>query len=258
MKILIPPHDYSSVVNKLEGKHPAPSHIDRFITRSTKVITSEGTIIAVYLPDRIASESRNKAYKVYKPVTRERIGNRPAAVGAATQPRIRQDGRLSNRSAVPNRVLKVLDRRGARQATLRSPTHHEELEKTAELFKQLIHLYKKYIPDAYAAQRAVAKERPDRIPLTPFTAVYLNKNLRSAYHRDKGNLPNTMSVITVVGGDYTGGELCFPRYRIAFALRLGDVLFFPGQELLHGNLAFSGTRLSVICYCERFPARHRA
>jgi hypothetical protein len=258
MKILIPPHDYISVVNKLEGRHPAPSHIDRFITRSTRVITLEGTAIAVYLPDRIASELRNTAHKVYKPVTRERIGNRPAAVGAATLPRIRQDGRLSNRSAVPNRVLKVLDKRGARQATLRSSTHHEELEKTAELFTRLIHLYKKYIPGVYAAQRAAAKECPDRIPHTPFTAVYLNKNLRSAYHRDKGNLPNTMSVITVVGGNYTGGELCFPRYRIAFALRPGDVLFFPGRELLHGNLPISGNRLSVVCYCERLPAGRRA
>ena len=251
MKILIPPHDYGSVVNELEGKHPASSHIDRFITQSTKVITAEGTIIAVYLPDRIASELRTMAYKVFQSVPRERIDNRPAAVGAATLPRIRKDGKLSNRSAIPNRVLKVLDRGGVRQATLRSSQHHEELEKTAELFKRLIHLYKKYIPDAYATQRATSKERPDRIPHTPFTAVYLNYNLRSAYHRDKGNLPNTLSVITVVGGDYAGGELCFPRYRIVFALRPGDALVFPGQELLHGNLPFSGNRLSVICYCER-------
>jgi len=254
MKILIPPHDYSSVVNKLEGKHTAPSHIDRFITQSTKVVTPEGAVIAIYLRDRIASELRNTAYKVYKSAARERIDNRPATVGAATLPRIRKDGRLSNRCAVPNRVLKILDRCGARQATLRSSTHHEELEKTGGLLKRLSLLYRKYIPDAYAAQRVAAKERPDRIPHTPFTAVYLNNNLRSAYHRDKGNLPSTMSVITVVGGDYTGGELCFPRYRIAIALRLGDVLFFPGQELLHGNLPFSGNRLSVICYCERLPA----
>jgi hypothetical protein len=75
------------------------------------------------------------------------------------------------------------------------------------------------------------------------------------YYKD---LPNTMSVITVVGGNYTGGELCFPRYRIAFALRPGDVLFFPGQELLHGNLPINGNRLSVVCYCERLPAGRRA
>jgi Oxygenase domain of the 2OGFeDO superfamily len=254
MKILIPPCDYSSFVHPLEGTHPASSHIDRIVTRSTKVIKPEETVIAVYLHDRIAWELRKKAYKIYNPVTRERIDNRPAAVGAATQPKFRRDGGLSNRSAVPKQVLKVLDRHGARQATLRNSTHHEELEKTSELFRQLIHIYKQYIPDKYAAQRAAAKESPDRIPHTPFTAVYLNKNLRSAYHRDKGNLPDTMSVITVVGDDYRGGELCFPRYRIAFALRPGDVLFFPGQELLHGNLPIKGTRLSVICYCERLAA----
>jgi hypothetical protein len=252
MKILIPQHDYDAIANKLEGKHPAPSHIDGIITRSTKVITQERALIAMYLPHRIEPRLREAAYDVCRAAARDRVDNRSTAAGAPSLPRIRKDGRLSNRRALPARVLKVLDGRGVRQGTLRSSTHRKELEKTAQLLGRVRHLFKKYLPEAYRVQRIAAKNSRGRIPQTPFTAIHLNKNLRCAYHRDDGNLPHTMSVITVLGGDYKGGELCFPRYRIAFALRPGDVLFFAGRELLHGNLSITGTRLSAICYCEPF------
>lgn len=258
MKTFIPPHDYESLVNELQGKRPALSHVDRIISDSTKVLTPNGAVIAVYLRERINIQLREAAYKVLKGIARDRIDNRPAAVGATSLPRISKDGRLTNRCAVPEGVLKVLDKRGVRQATLRVGTHRRELKKTAALLERLSHLFEKYIPDIYEAQRKVAKKSPDRIPRTPFTAFYLNKNLASAYHRDASNLARSLSTITVIGGDYRGGELCFPRYRIAFALRPGDVLLFLGQELLHGNLRIKGTRLSVICYCERFEVGCKA
>jgi hypothetical protein len=251
MKILIPRHDYDAIANKLEGKHPASSHIDRIITRSTKVITQERALIAVYLPHRIEPRLREAAYDVCRAAARDRVDNRSTAAGAPSLPRIRKDGQLSNRRAVPARVLKVLDRRGVRQGTLRIGTHRKELEKTAPLLERVRHLFKRYLNESYRVQRTAAKNSRDRIPRTPFTVIHVNKNLRSAYHRDEGNLLHTLSVITVLGGDYKGGALCFPRYRIAFALRPGDVLFFAGRELLHGNLSITGTRLSAICYCER-------
>jgi hypothetical protein len=49
-------------------------------------------------------------------------------------------------------------------------------------------------------------------------------------------------------GKFTGGNLVLPRWRIAFALRPGDLLLFNPQEL-HGNLPIIGERISAAFYC---------
>jgi hypothetical protein len=80
-----------------------------------------------------------------------------------------------------------------------------------------------------------------------FTTVYVAKNFRTAYHRDAGNLRGVMTCLLPMG-EFSGGALVLPRFRIAFAFKPGDVLFFNPQEL-HGNLPFKGERLSAALYC---------
>ena len=52
-------------------------------------------------------------------------------------------------------------------------------------------------------------------------------------------------------GDFSGGELVLPRFRIAFALRPGDLLIFDAEEV-HGNLPIIGERVSLALYCGRW------
>jgi hypothetical protein len=51
-------------------------------------------------------------------------------------------------------------------------------------------------------------------------------------------------------GEFTDGGLVLPRYRIAIAFKPGDLLLFDPQEV-HGNLPFTGKRLSLALYCAR-------
>ena len=81
---------------------------------------------------------------------------------------------------------------------------------------------------------------------TAFTSIHINKNLRSAYHVDSGNLKGVMSAMMPIG-KFIGGELVLARWRIALAYKPGDLLLFNPQEL-HGNLPFEGERLSAIFY----------
>jgi hypothetical protein len=46
----------------------------------------------------------------------------------------------------------------------------------------------------------------------------------------------------------TNGELVLPRWRIALALKPGDLLLFDPQQL-HGNLPFEAKRLSAAFFC---------
>jgi hypothetical protein len=43
--------------------------------------------------------------------------------------------------------------------------------------------------------------------------------------------------------------------RIAFAFKPGDLLFFDSRQHLHGNLPFTGERLSAIYYCAGLIAK---
>jgi hypothetical protein len=118
--------------------------------------------------------------------------------------------------------------------------------------KRLLHLidkiYQKFLPDQYRMQRAQVSKAP-RFGLgqTCFTSIYVVNKLRTAYHLDTNNLHGTMTALIAMG-DFTGGELVLPRWRIAFALRPGDLLLFDPQQL-HGNLPLTGNRLSAAFYC---------
>jgi hypothetical protein len=81
-----------------------------------------------------------------------------------------------------------------------------------------------------------------------------------AVHKDKGNLKEGYSVMTVLrSGDYSGGLLVFPKYRVAVDLHDGDCLICDNGEA-HGNTAIVGEerweRISIVCYfsATNFPS----
>jgi thymine dioxygenase / DNA helicase len=126
--------------------------------------------------------------------------------------------------------------------------HPKMLRRNKTLIELVDKLYKQYLRDIYALQRTEVKKAPRcRLWHTAFSTIYLAKNFRTAYHTDHGNLRGVMTALLAMG-NFTGGELVLPRWRIAFALRPGDVLFFDPQHL-HGNVPFEGKRLSAAFFC---------
>ena len=89
---------------------------------------------------------------------------------------------------------------------------------------------------------------------TAYSTATINRNYRTAFHRDAKNLSGGMAGLTVVGtGNYDGGYLVFPEYRIAVNVKSTDVIIMNNTHLIHGNTNFiakkgSFNRVSVICY----------
>jgi hypothetical protein len=87
-----------------------------------------------------------------------------------------------------------------------------------------------------------------------FTTVTVNKSFRTAAHRDAGDLDSGLSNLLVVGsGDYTGGYLIFPEYRVAVNVRPGDLLLVNNHEIIHANTPIvlnnpQAERISLVCY----------
>jgi hypothetical protein len=116
-------------------------------------------------------------------------------------------------------------------------------------------VFKQAMPARHAAQmRAVRATRPEWvIGATAFSTVTVNRNYRSAAHKDKGDLPEGFGVLSVLrAGEYEGGHLVFPQYRVAVDLHTRDVLMADVHEW-HGNTPIVGEegryeRISCVFY----------
>lgn len=137
---------------------------------------------------------------------------------------------------------------------------HPELFELAYPFLQSLNRgFKELLPWRWSNQRAAADKIDQRflVPETVFTTITVNKTFRTACHRDAGDLDTGLSNLLVLGtGDYTGGYLVFPEYRVAVNVRPGDLLLVNNHEVIHGNTPIvlnhpddpNSERISVVCY----------
>ena len=137
---------------------------------------------------------------------------------------------------------------------------YPELFKLAYPFLQSLNRgFKELLPWRWNNQKAAADKIDPKflVPETVFTTVTVNKTFRTACHRDAGDLETGLSNLLVLGtGDYTGGYLVFPEFRIAVNVRPGDLLLVNNHEIIHGNTPIvlnnpddsSCERISVVCY----------
>lgn len=119
--------------------------------------------------------------------------------------------------------------------------HLDQWHELAPIFQAVAHHLSVQNPGRYRAQLEVAQRtHPDWvIPGTPFTTITINNTYPTGVHQDAGDLPEGWSTLAVARrGDYQGGYLVLPRYRVAFDMRHGDLLLFDAHEW-HGNTAIT-------------------
>jgi hypothetical protein len=117
--------------------------------------------------------------------------------------------------------------------------------------------FKDLLPWRYNNQMEAAKRVDPRflVPETPFTTITVNKTFRTAAHYDAGDLTTGLSNLLVLSnnGNYTGGYLIAPEYRVAVNVRPGDLLLINNHEVMHGNTPIvlgdeEAERVSLVCY----------
>jgi hypothetical protein len=117
--------------------------------------------------------------------------------------------------------------------------------------------FKDLLPWRYNNQMEAAKKLDPRflVPETPFTTITVNKTFRTAAHYDAGDLTTGLSNLLVLSnnGNYTGGYLIAPEYRVAVNVRPGDLLLINNHEVMHGNTPIvlgdeEAERISLVCY----------
>jgi hypothetical protein len=123
--------------------------------------------------------------------------------------------------------------------------------------------FKELLPERFSVQEREANKLDERFRVagkdTPFTTITVNKNFRTAAHRDAGDLTQGFSNLSVIAKDkeWSGGYLVLPEFRVAVNIRPGDLLLINNHEGIHGNTELlppegktieEMERISLVCY----------
>jgi hypothetical protein len=103
-------------------------------------------------------------------------------------------------------------------------TNFEKYNEGLPFIQHIDKLFQKLIPEAHNKQLCRADTKPHlKIPKTSFSTVTINRNFRTAMHRDAGDFRDGFGNLTVIErGKYHGGYTIFPQYGVAIDLRNND------------------------------------
>lgn len=180
--------------------------------------------------------------------------------GIRNQP-IKLDGTLSNTNysqEVNSGIIGYFDR-NARFPYCRMTAFNlnfpEKFARAVPFIKAVDEVFQRETPERYAAQMKYVKKTSQDFVIegTAFTTVTVNKDWRTAIHKDAGDLKQGFGVMSALrAGKFKGCYLCFPRYRVAVDMCTQDVLL-ADLHSLHGNTPLVGikglyTRISTVLY----------
>ncbi len=143
---------------------------------------------------------------------------------------------------------------GPTDYTYKHPKGYARLAEVAEQLEQIgiHHLGKEFEDQVNRSKTNILPEY--RIGNTSFTQGVINRSNQLVWHYDKGNYPDSYSIMLwVLDGQLSGGELLVPSLN-AFARPTDSGFFiFKGQNLIHGvapimKRSIGAERMSVVLY----------
>lgn len=235
------------------GKVLTPADWNLQLTGPALVRKPDGRPLCVYLPGAMREQSTPEVYDLLHALRTGKTDNRGEAGG--TQ-RLRRGEQNRTRTApIASSIIGAMDPAGVHRycrLTAWTGKHLPEWERLQPYLQTIAAALAEHVPDRYAAQvaAAAATEPAWVVPGTPFTTVTVNNTYPTGVHTDSGDLDAGYSSIAVIRrGPYSGGQLCFPRYRVAVDLQDTDLLLMDAHEH-HGNAALicqCGDRLRQLC-----------
>ena len=190
--------------------------------------------------------------------------SRGAASGSSHK-RIRKDGSISN-ITVGNKVesgsVGYMDKNAMVhycRKTAFAKKYFDKFKQGIPFVQYVDNKYKELCPEHYAKQKAIAlgTNKNYIIQDTSFTTVTVNKNFRTAVHKDSGDFSDGFgNLIVYREGNYNGGYFVLPEYGVAVDLHNTDILFVDVHKW-HANTNFTDCspdwkRISFVMYYREY------
>ena len=275
-------------IKKLEGYFVQDHHIDTIIDYDCDAYKENGDPLFFFRKNAIPSNICEQAYKSLRHAV-AKGGNRGSAGGVPPDRkkgdkiglkfnddgtiekvnktgktrgfRINKNGTISKTHEAFNKVESGIAGFFDRQTRIpycrqTSFNEHqfEKFKKAYPYIKYISDLFHEVCPERWQNQKnMIDKTTKDfYIADTVFSTITINRNFRTAIHKDKGDLPEGFGNLGVLqAGNYEGGITVMPKYKVGFDVRSGDVCFFDVHEY-HGNTEIKAKgkfeRISVVCY----------
>ena len=111
-------------------------------------------------------------------------------------------------------------------------TYYDQYKDGLPFIQKINDLFKQLVPDRYSKQLVKANAKKHlKIPNTSFSTITINRNFRTALHRDAGDLKEGFGNLTCIQrGKFHGGETMFPQFGVGFDLKTGDFLAMDVHE----------------------------
>ncbi len=242
------------------GKFVDEYSYDVLLDETCTVYKPDGSILLVLLKAAHSSSAMAKAWSVLKGFNPE-SNNRGLASGTERRKRIRKDGSESNvniADPVASGIVGFFERTPRFPYCRPCAWNQHNPEKMAQLLplcQEASSMLARHGGEKYEKQKRYAEHthRDFLIPETVFSTLTINKNFRTACHKDAGNMADTLNVMTVMReGKFTGANLVLPDFRAAVKLDTGDFIIFDAHEF-HGNtplvqVSKEFTRCSIVYY----------
>lgn len=247
------------------GKLHDESSVDLCLEESAEVFNPRGELLARYMKAILEPRVAWETYEALKDSARE-SRNRGLAAGMrddgkafGEHPVRRSGARSRTREAKPvmSGIVGFFDRYSRTpycRLTAWTMEHQEEFVEALPAIQRCSQLFAEFVPERYRAQKDFVESTHKEwvIPGTVFTTITVNSNWQTAQHQDTGDCRQGFGVMAVLGHDFEGCWFLFPKYRLGFAMKPGDVILANVHEW-HCNtplrlLKPEGERLSLVMY----------
>lgn len=242
----------------IAGKIPDEQCYDTVLTDDARVLLGDGRLLCVYRRGAIPQELRDTSYVTLHSLKGITTGNRGLAGGVP----VPQRGSAAERGMIPPRVSSVI--LGSFDRTVPQPycrltawtgREWDQWEGLFPYFEAMGEVFQQEVPERYQVQMNHIRQTHEdwRIGHTPFTTITVNNTYPTGIHTDKGDLDAGFSCLSVIRrGEYTGGLLVFPKWRVAVDMQDGDQILMDAHQW-HGNTRIvketaDAERISVVAY----------
>jgi len=126
-------------------------------------------------------------------------------------------------------------------------TNYEKYNNGLPFIQKIDQEFKKLIPESYKKQLDRANLKPHlKIKDTCFSTITINRNFRTALHKDAGDFKDGFGNLCVIErGKYHGGYTCFPQFGVAVNVRSGDFLAMDVHQW-HSNTPIYETEEDIL------------
>lgn len=240
------------------------------------VYMANGQLLCMLRRNIISKDARRRAVDEFKWMkTKYVTDNRGSYTGydlggvVGDSTLIRQDGRPSRQTrtmdggkvvSVSSAIIGYYGRTGRHPFCRQTAFTQNEPQRWSNVLP-LIHEVSDHLKDVLPKRWAIQKEfaetvSPDfRVRGTVFSTLTVNNNVCGTIHKDKGDFKDGFGVIGCFReGQYIGGHLCFPQYKVFVDFKDGDLVFFNPHEwhgvnpMVHVVPESRGTRITVVYY----------